>query len=122
MRKFYPLEIEDEKKFRTQLLELSKTISPFCSLESNNYSNYPYAHFGSMMAIGSIEEFNPKPNLLVEWGNFQRNAKDWIFGYFGYDVKNQIEPDLFSNNMDGLEFPDCHFFIPKYLISFYENS
>ena len=75
-----------------------------------------------MIAIGSIEEFNPRPNLLDEWGNFQRKAKDWIFGYFSYDIKNQIEPSLSSNNIDELEFPDCHFFVPKYLISFFNGS
>jgi para-aminobenzoate synthetase component 1 len=122
MRKFYPLAVADEKEFKAQLLELSKFISPFCSLESNNYPNYPYAHFGSMIAIGSIKEFNPQPNLMDEWGKFQRNAKDWIFGYFSYDIKNQIEPSLNSNNIDELEFPDCHFFIPKYLISFFNGS
>ncbi|MBK9354188.1 MAG: anthranilate synthase component I family protein [Bacteroidetes bacterium] len=122
MRNFYPLAVEDEKEFKAQLLELSKFISPFCSLESNNYPNYPHAHFGSMIAIGSIEEFNPRPNLLDEWGNFQRKAKDWIFGYFSYDIKNQIEPSLSSNNIDELEFPDCHFFVPKYLISFFNGS
>ena len=75
-----------------------------------------------MIAIGSIEEFNPRPNLLDEWGNFQRKANDWIFGYFSYDIKNQIEPSLSSNNIDELEFPDCHFFVPKYLISFFNGS
>lgn len=123
MRKFYLLDIADEALFKNKLLALSATISPFCSLESNNYPNYPYAHFGSMVAIGSIKEFNyAENNLLEKWGDFQRNANDWIFGFFTYDIKNQIEPALDSNNFDNLHFPDCHFFIPKYLVSFYEGK
>jgi para-aminobenzoate synthetase component 1 len=43
---------------------------------------------------------------------YQSQAKDWIFGYLSYDLKNDIE-DLKSTNYDGLDFPDLFFYQPK---------
>src|SRR5690606_22122048 len=49
---------------------------------------------------------------------YQATAKDWLFGYLSYDLKNDVE-NLTSNNVDGLHFPDLYFFQPKKLFLFY---
>ena len=38
--------------------------------------------------------------------------KEWIFGHFGYDLKNETE-QLHSDNFDGIGFSDLHFFVPE---------
>ena len=40
--------------------------------------------------------------------------KDWVFGHFSYDLKNEIE-DLKSENKDFFEFDKLNFFIPYYI-------
>lgn len=44
------------------------------------------------------------------------HAGKYIFGYLGYDLKNEIE-HLSSSNPDGIEFPDLFFWIPKYVVT-----
>ena len=43
--------------------------------------------------------------------------KDWMFGYLGYDLKNDIE-DLASENYEHYKLPDFYFMIPELLIEF----
>jgi para-aminobenzoate synthetase component 1 len=55
-------------------------------------------------------------NPWVALAKFRTEYKDWLFGYFGYDLKNQIEV-LHSNNLSKYEAPDFYFMIPSFLIS-----
>ncbi len=43
---------------------------------------------------------------------------DWLFGYLGYDLKNEVE-SLRSENPDPLEFPVMYFFRPAF-VAWYE--
>ncbi|MBX7225887.1 MAG: anthranilate synthase component I family protein [Chitinophagales bacterium] len=121
MRKFYPIEIHNEAAFKKKLLLLSEKISPFCYLDSNNYPNYPYAHFGTMVALGALETFSCNTVSKDDWDAFM-NKPDWKFGFVTYDYKNQVESGLVSEKFDGISMPTIHFFIPKYLISFYNEK
>lgn len=46
---------------------------------------------------------------------FYDGEPDWLFGHFGYDLKNEVE-DLESHHFDGIQFPDLYFFVPEYII------
>lgn len=48
---------------------------------------------------------------------FQAMEKDWMFGYLGYDLKNDIE-NLASENYEHYKLPDFYFMIPELLIEF----
>ena len=43
------------------------------------------------------------------------NTGEWLFGHFGYDLKNEIE-ELASTNFDGIQFPDLYFFVPEVVL------
>ena len=45
---------------------------------------------------------------------FHKKTNDFLFGFFTYDLKNEIEK-LSSSNADGLNFPSFHFFQPRYI-------
>ncbi|MTI89230.1 MAG: anthranilate synthase component I family protein [Balneolaceae bacterium] len=45
---------------------------------------------------------------------YQNYAKNWIFGYAGYDLKNDIE-ELESVNAALMDVPDLFFFAPSFL-------
>lgn len=124
MRQFHALDIpeEDFVSFKEFVLSLSRQFNPFCVLESNNYLNYPYSNFGSFIAFDSIEDFSTTENSLDELYKFHQKHQDWLFGYLTYDLKNQLEADLFSHNEDGIQFPVIHFFIPRYIVRFYDNQ
>ena len=50
-----------------------------------------------------------------ELKKFKNRNQQWLFGYFGYDLKNQIE-DLESKNEPLIKAPDLFFMIPDILL------
>lgn len=47
---------------------------------------------------------------------FQHDKKgDWLFGFFGYDLKNELE-QLASRHFDGIGLPDIGFFQPETVV------
>jgi para-aminobenzoate synthetase component 1 len=53
--------------------------------------------------------------------NFYDDKKDWLFGAFSYDLKNEIE-DLQSENLDEHQFPSLTFFQPKWVFEIIDNE
>lgn len=51
--------------------------------------------------------------LLRSW--LAEHSSEWVFGYFGYDLKNQLE-DLESRNHDSIGMDESFFFVPEVLI------
>ncbi len=71
--------------------------------------------FVSVLAIGDKQSVSGKAkNAFWEISQLKKYA-DHIFGFFGYDLKNEIE-DLTSENHDGSDFPDYFFFQPKLIV------
>lgn len=48
---------------------------------------------------------------------FKNEYQTWLFGYLGYDLKNQIE-ELDSNNRSLVDVPDMFFMVPEVLIEY----
>ncbi len=46
---------------------------------------------------------------------FRKKRPDWMFGWFSYDLKNEIER-LVSENEDPVGLPDLYFFVPGTLL------
>ncbi|HUM50194.1 MAG TPA: anthranilate synthase component I family protein [Chitinophagales bacterium] len=116
MRTFYPFPVANIETFKLQLLEISNAVKHFCYLDSNNYPNYPYSTFGSLFAIDAVDVISVNTNCLEQFEKFQQQHQDWFFGFLNYDLKNEIEPTLKSNNIDNIQNPLLHFFVPKYLV------
>lgn len=123
-RIFKPYEVDDLESFKNKVLELSDQLEHFCLLESNNYDLYPYSNFGFFVAIDSLAQLTADPNTYFfnDLQAFHQVHKDWLFGYLTYELKNQVEPTLSSKNLDGINCPLAHFFVPKYLFRFYKDS
>jgi len=54
--------------------------------------------------------------------SFVDEKRDWLFGYLTYDLKNDVEPRLTSNNFDGIGFPVLHFFQPEVVVEISTES
>jgi para-aminobenzoate synthetase component 1 len=50
-----------------------------------------------------------------ELKEFSDSHVDWMFGHFGYDLKNETE-NLKSSKPDGVQFPDLFFFVPEIIL------
>ena len=116
--------------FKEKLLLLLKDEPIFCLLDSCDYylskdlNKHPYYHdYELICGIGA------KKLLRCNTGNaFQlleafrnENPGEWMLGYFGYDLKNEIE-NLKSENPDETGFDDLFFFVPETVITLKGNQ
>ncbi|MCP4125374.1 MAG: anthranilate synthase component I family protein [Bacteroidetes bacterium] len=122
-RVFKPFAVDDLEAFKHRMLCVSGKTHHFCLLESNDYDLYPHSNFGFFIAIESLGDITGQPDedFLDQLRKFHELHRDWMFGFLSYDLKNQIERTLTSENPDHVDCPPGHFFIPKYLIRFHNG-
>ena len=106
------IELKIKQKITQEVLEnLSNHFDQFVYLNSNSKENT------SLLAIGQKASFKPKENKVFDGlKEFIDEHQDWVFGYLGYDLKNEVEPSLNSKNKDELNFLVTHFFVPQFVL------
>ncbi len=106
--------IDNISKFKTNLLAWAQQFEHVIWLDSNNTTNPVNQHqFDAVLAVDAQTVLkNNTKNAFENLKKYHHSTSDYIFGYLGYDLKNDIE-DLTSNNFDGLEFENITFFQPK---------
>jgi para-aminobenzoate synthetase component 1 len=79
----------------------------------------PYHGFPNRLAAGMYKpvDFNPDTDPFETLFRHHEQHPDFLVGYFGYDLKNRIEP-LVSRHTDTLGFSEIYFFQPLHLIDF----
>ncbi len=106
--------ISNTKEFKTQLLHWANQFREVTIFDSNDYKQ-DYSSYDLIVAVEAFTSIKTDYiNAFEDLKQYQSNAKDWLFGYLSYDLKNDIE-NLKSKKFDGLEFPDVYFFQPKKL-------
>lgn len=107
--------VADFTGFKIKMLNWANRFSIFCLLDNHQY-HFETPAFECLLAVGN------KRSITANAGNafdllkqFSSNNSSWLFGHFGYDLKNEIE-QLHSANPDGIGFPDLHFFEPQIVL------
>jgi para-aminobenzoate synthetase component 1 len=114
LRTIVEKKIDNPEVFKNQLLDWSQQFRELVFLDSNNY-HQKHSSFDCVLAVDAFTSIKTDyHNAFEDLKQYQQQTKDWLFGYLSYDVKNDVE-DLYSNNFDGLHFPDLFFFQPKKL-------
>ena len=126
MRKSKIYSIRDLEVFKNKLLIWAKQFGRIAYFDSNNVLNsnkskYEYSKYKTIAAIGCIKEIVANQNCFDDFEHFSNSINDWLFGYFSYDLKNEVE-SLNSKNLDRLKFPELHFFQPQYVFCFLKNK
>ncbi|PKQ64573.1 aminodeoxychorismate synthase, component I [Labilibaculum manganireducens] len=119
MRKRLTFHISDTTKFKEQLLFWSKKFQCVCILDSHEVnlkenSKMEYNTYELVAGIDALQIIEPEQNCFDNLKAEIDFAKDWWFGYLGYDLKNEIE-NLSSDNQDGLDLPQMNFFRPRWV-------
>ncbi len=120
MRRNIKFKIEDPALFIEKLAAWGRRHDKFCLLNSNNYKNitsspYTYHEYECLAGAGEISSLNvTQNNSFEELRKFTGEQRDWMFGYFSYDLKNETE-NLSSSHPDGIGFPKTDLFIPRHL-------
>lgn len=124
-RKSKKIILQHPASFKKKLLIWAQQFDKILWLDSNLESNLRsqnYSSFDGVLAVGKEQELQCNyKNAFKKLKAFQTNIEDYIFGYLGYDLKNDIEK-LHSDNLDYLGFSDLYFFQPKKLFFFKNDS
>lgn len=101
--------LNEISQFKERLLLLSKEYQYVSILDSNNYSESIHCEYDLIAGFGAkrILSSDCFEELEAAW-----KKRTWFFGFFSYDLKNQLE-NLKSSNSDELEFPGLSFFEPE---------
>lgn len=99
----------------TQLLTRLTALCQYTPTACIMVSNSTTASFDFMLAYGSADNVTANTNCLIKVQQFYTKHNNYIFGHFGYDIKNEIEK-LTSANANYQGFNNTHFFVPEVLI------
>ena len=119
--------IKNIQSFKQKLIHWGNLFDPFVILDSCEYnlnqsSGKTYHEYDFLAAVKAEKFYCPSTgNKFEQLKNFVQNNRKWIFGYFSYDLKNEIEL-LESNHLDYIQFPDVQFFIPELVFTSKNNE
>lgn len=106
-------------------LKWSQQFEEVIFLESNKelqYLKQTYGEFDAILAVGAEKSLiTDHKNAFRKLKQFKDEKQDFLFGYFSYDLKNDIE-ELESSNPDHLHFPELYFFQPKKILLWKNNK
>lgn len=117
MRKYCPIKVQNSQAFKINLVLYCKNVSFSSVFDSCDYYNTTdternYHSFDYLAGIDSVRTVTGGFDALEKHKDVHQ---DWLMGYLGYDLKNDIE-HLYSQNADGLNFCKLSFFQPRYVI------
>lgn len=108
------IQLKNSSEFKTKLLKWAQQFETVVWLDSNNY-HQKHSNFDAVLAVDAYSKIESDfTNAFQKLKEYQSNVNDYLFGYLGYDLKNDVE-NLSSSNPDELHFPDLFFFQPKKL-------
>lgn len=92
-------------------------------LRSNQFENKIIENqFDWLLAFGAKNKYIAQNESDFEnLQSFIDDEKEWLFGHFNYDAKNQLE-NLESNNPKRIPFPEMHFFSAKHIVIAIKNQ
>lgn len=106
---------------KDKLLAWAQQYETAVWLDSNHHEQN-YSTYESILAVDEFTGIKTDAhNAFEKLKEYQSTTQDYIFGYIGYDVKNDTE-NLNSSNFDGLDFPDIYFFQPQKLLFVHQNQ
>ncbi len=106
---------------KTQLLNWAQQFEEVVWLDSNDHVD-DNSSYRAILAVDAFTAIKTDSKFAFDkLEEYQTLAKDWLFGYLSYDLKNDVER-LTSVNFDGLGFPDLYFFQPKKVFLFTEDT
>ena len=108
-------EVADIAAFKQQVLWWLYDFEVFSYLDNNFYKAYKYSSYELLAGAGVVAEINADTGNAFQLLKQQYDQQQWLFGFLGYDLKNEVEK-LQSNNFDGIKLPDLYFFQPEIII------
>lgn len=97
------------------MLNWVNRFSICCFLDNQQYTGTHHS-FECLLAAGATTTCSVNAgNAFDQLRALHEQERDWLFGHFSYDLKNESAP-LTSGHPDHIQFPDCHFFVPEIVL------
>ena len=120
IRQYQRYLLQNRETFLKRAVNWANTFS-HCHYFHHNHMSFPHGAFPELLTIGvhKIVDFEGHDDFTV-LRKFWEKERDWLVGYLGYDLKNQVEK-LESANPDALGNPDIGFYVPRHVLRFNQN-
>jgi para-aminobenzoate synthetase component I len=101
----------------TRLLAWADQFGTAVYLDSNSHPHRSYPTWDCLVAVDPLHILQVQAgNAFAQLLDFQNQINnDWLFGFFSYDLKNELE-QLHSGHPDGIRWPDLFFFQPRIVV------
>jgi para-aminobenzoate synthetase component 1 len=120
-RNYVSFPILDWGRIKIQMLNWVGQFNIFCFLDNHEYPSSQHS-YECLLGAGAIRSLEANAgNAFEKLRDFSHQHQDWLFGHFGYDLKNETE-SLSSSHPDGIGFPDLFFFIPEITLELNRDS
>lgn len=117
MRASGSYQIDSPQHFKQKTLQWANQFGHVAYLDHNQYQGYTKPYFNCLIGAGAISQLQCNVgNAFEQLKQYQHQTNDWLFGFLGYDLKNEVE-HLTSTLPDGTGFPDLFFFQPEHIIN-----
>ena len=103
-----------EENMVPRILTWASKNGYFSFFNGNDYHPL-YGAFPNIIFVGRKDFINCNNNSFEQLEDFINHKNDWIYGYFSYDLKNEIEA-LFSENSSTISFNNLGFIVPETVI------
>jgi len=103
-----------------QILAWAAKHEYFSFLNGNKYQTL-HGSFPDLLFIGKVDFIESSKNSFEKLNSLIKDKKDWLYGYFSYDLKNEIEK-LDSKNPHTIPINHIGFYIPETVIKFKKNA
>jgi para-aminobenzoate synthetase component I len=121
-RSFISFPIADFQQTKLQVLNWANRFNICCLLDNQQYHLPPHS-FEVLIAAGALRSVQaPAGHAFDQLLQLYTESKDWLFGHFSYDLKNELESGLSSAHPDGIGFPDLFFFVPEVILQLNEHE
>jgi para-aminobenzoate synthetase component I len=125
MRRKYSFSVSDINLLRVNLIKWAKQHEYFLLLDSNadrlsSIGKMGFSSFDLLAGVGAISLTTINLEPFSELKSFIDLKEDWCFGHLCYDLKSTTH-GCPSKNIDYIGFDNCHFFQPKWVITYKDN-
>jgi para-aminobenzoate synthetase component 1 len=126
MRNIHQYRVENSDIFKEQLLLWASQFQRVAFLDSHNVdqmvnSKKEYNSYELLVGVDVLSEILPSDDHFEILQKQIEVHPDWWFGFLSYDLKNQVEK-LESQNHDGVQMPELHFFRPRWVFILQERT
>jgi para-aminobenzoate synthetase component 1 len=115
------IKISNPAAFKVKALEWANRFKLFVAYDSSDYAQDHYHKYDWLLVVDSVDFIQPLHNFFEEVEIFHQKNKGSIYGWLNYDCQTETH-GITHTQPSTIQFPNCYFFSPRYILSMEENT